>query len=196
MEAGELVRFYETIGQALAGANIGYDTIMKDFTKQWKALKSRKEEKSPDVPTIRKALPVIKWVEAFDDFLTRTVGVQTIPLSYVTQETETVPATCPPLKANKPHSKEFGLVELDLVNRALHDDPLYDADNSKVYFFLEEATRGRQYAASIKPYQRAKDGRGALISIRNQYAGRDKWEAELKKQDDLIYNQIWKGQSN
>jgi hypothetical protein len=88
------------------------------------------------------------------------------------------------------------LVELDLINRASHDDPLFNEDNSKVYFFLEEATRGTQYAASIKPYQRSKDGRGASFSIRNQYAGRDKWEAELKKQDELIYNRVWKGQSN
>jgi hypothetical protein len=107
-----------------------------------------------------------------------------------------VPAACPPLRANKPHSDLFGLVELDLINRASHDDPLFNEDNSKVYFFLEEATCGTQYAVSIKPYQRSKDGRGALFSIRNQYAGRDKWEAELKKQDNLIHNRVWKGQSN
>jgi hypothetical protein len=109
MEAGELVGNNWT---SINWCNIRYDTIIKDFTKQWKALKSRKEEKSPDVPTITKALPVIKWTEAFDDFLSRTVGVQTIPLSYVARENEMVPATCPPLKANKPHSEEFALVEL------------------------------------------------------------------------------------
>ena len=119
-----------------------------------------------------------------------------IPLSYVTREHEMVPAACPALKANKPHSELHGSVELDLVNRASHDDPLFNEDNSKVYFFLEEATRGTQYAASIKPYQRVKDGRGALTSIKNQYAGRDKWEAECKKQDELIHNRVWKGQSN
>jgi hypothetical protein len=196
MEAGELIRFYETIGRTLTAANIKFDPIIKDFTKQWKALTSRKDDDSPDVPIISKALPVIKWTEAFDDFLSRTIGVRMIPLSYVTREKVEVPAACPALKANKPHSELHGSVELDLVNRASHDDPLYDADNTKVYFFLEEATRGTQYAASIKPYQRSKDGRGALMSIRNQYAGRDKWEAELKKQDELIHNRVWKGQSN
>ncbi len=196
MEAGELIRFYDTIGRALTVANIKYDPIIKDFTKQWKALKSRIDDDKTDVPVISKALPVIKWTEAFDDFLSRTIGVRMIPLSYVTREIETVPAACPPLKTNKPHSELYGSVELDLVNRASHDDPLFNEDNSKVYFFLEEATRGTQYAASIKPYQRVKDGRGALTSIKNQYAGRDKWEAECKKQDELIHNRVWKGQSN
>jgi hypothetical protein len=30
----------------------------------------------------------------------------------------------------------------------------------------------------------------------NQYAGQDKWEAEVKHQDDLLHNRQWKGQSN
>ena len=29
----------------------------------------------------------------------------------------------------------------------------------------------------------------------NQCAGKDKWEAELKHQDDLLHTRIWKGQS-
>ena len=61
---------------------------------------------------------------------------------------------------------------------------------------MEEATRGTVYAASIKPFQPGKDGRGAWLALTNQYAGKDKWEAELKKQDDLLHTRIWKGQSN
>ena len=29
----------------------------------------------------------------------------------------------------------------------------------------------------------------------NQYAGQDKWEAEIKHQDDLLHTRVWKGQS-
>ena len=49
-------------------------------------------------------------------------------------------------------------------------------------------------APTLKPFQRMKDGRGALLSIRNQYAGKDKWEAELRKQEEMIHNRLWKGQ--
>ena len=30
--------------------------------------------------------------------------------------------------------------------------------------------------------------------LMNQYAGDNKWEAEIKKQDDLLHTCIWKGQ--
>ena len=59
-----------------------------------------------------------------------------------------------------------------------------------------EATWGTQYAASIKPFQRTKDGSGAWVALTSQYAGKDKWEAEIKKQQQLLYIRIWKGQSN
>ena len=119
-----------------------------------------------------------------------------IPYSYVTRETVVVPGAVPPLAMNRPHSEEFGSVEGDLVNRASHTHPLYREDNAKVYYFLEEATRTTSYAASLKPFQRQKDGRGAYFSLRNQYAGRDKWESELKRQDNLLHTRVWKGQSN
>jgi hypothetical protein len=101
----------------------------------------------------------------------------------VTHEQVNVTAVCPALKTNKPHSEMYGSVELDLVNCASHDDPLFHENNKNVYFCIEEAVRGTEYAVSIKPLQRAMDGRGALVSVKSQYAGRDKWEAELKKQD-------------
>jgi hypothetical protein len=98
--------------------------------------------------------------------------------------------------AGQPHSLEHGSVEAELVARAQHNHALYRDDNANVYYRLEEATRTTAYAASIKPFQRTKDGRGAFQALTNQYAGQDKWEAELKKQDDLLHTREWKGQSN
>ena len=45
------------------------------------------------------------------------------------------------------------------------------------------------YAASLKPYQRVKDGRGAHAAIIKQYAGVDKWDKELNHCDTLIKTQ-------
>ena len=55
---------------------------MSNFEIQWKALKDRKDEDDPDVPKITKALPIIKWTEAFQDFLHRVTGARMIPLAY------------------------------------------------------------------------------------------------------------------
>ena len=196
LSACDLIRFYNTIGRGLTAGNIRWDPIIKNFNDQWTALKDRQEDDSPDVPKISRSLPIIKWTEAFDDYLHRIVGVRNIPLAYVTRSSVDVPAACPDLENNKPHSAQFGSVEGDLVARASHAHPLYRDDNAKVYYDLEEATRSTPYAASIKPFQRAKNGRGALESLRRQYAGVDKWETELKRQDDLLHTRVWKGQSN
>ena len=70
------------------------------------------------------------------------------------------------------------------------------ADNSDLYFLLEEATQGTQYATSIKPFQQHRDGNGAWNALTSQYTGKDKWEAEIKEQEQLLHTCVWKGQSN
>ena len=56
---------------------------MSNFEIQWKALKERKDEDDPEVPKITKALPIIKWTEAFPDFLSRVTGARMISLAYI-----------------------------------------------------------------------------------------------------------------
>ena len=119
-----------------------------------------------------------------------------IPLAYVIQIDPQVPGPAPTLAPNQPHSTEHGSVEGELIARASHTHALFRDDNSVVYYHLEEATRGTSYAASIKPFQRGKDGRGAWKALTSQYAGKDKWEAEIKCQEQLLHTRIWKGQSN
>ena len=184
------------VGRDLTAANLQWNTIMKNFEIQWKALKERKEDESPDVPKISKALPVIKWTEAFQDFLIRTIGNCNIPLVYIIRDEPNPPAAAPPLAVGQPHSIEHGSVESELMAQASHTHALFHDDNSNLYYLLEEATWGTPYATSIKPFQRAKDGRGAWVALTSQYAGKDKWEAEIKKQEQLLHTRIWKGQSN
>ena len=143
-----------------------------------------------------KALPIIKWMEAFQDFLHQIIGVRMIPLSYIICTNVNVPAPSPQLTVNQPHSDEHGSVETELVTCSSHTHALYHDDNSSVYFHLEDATQGTTYATSIKLYQWHKDGKGVWMALMNQYAGDDKWEAEIKKQDDLLHTCIWKGQSS
>jgi hypothetical protein len=118
------------------------------------------------------------------------------PLCYVIRETVNVPAAAPALAQNQPHSNEHESVTGELVARASHEHALFRDDNASVYHYLEEATRSTPYAASIKPFQRRKDGRGAWLALLGQYAGNDKWEAEIKIQEAVLHTRTWKGQSN
>ena len=196
LSACDIVRYYYTTGRALTPGNISWDPVIKNFADQWKALKDRKIGEVPEVPKITKALPVIKWTEAFEDFIHRIIGVRMISLAYVIRETVAVPAAAPGLMPGQPHSEEHGSVEAELVARAVHTHALYRDDNAQVYYLLEEATRTTSYSASIKPFQRRKDGRAAWLALTSQYAGQDKWEQELKKQDGLLHTRVWRGQNN
>ena len=89
--------------------------VIKNFKDQWKALKGRKEDDKPDVLKISKSLPIIKWTEAFQDFLHRIIGARMIPLAYVTRAVVDVPVVVPVVENNLPHSEEHGSVENKLI---------------------------------------------------------------------------------
>jgi hypothetical protein len=195
MVATQLVRYYDTVGRNTTAGNLQWTPVMKNFSEQWKALEDKKRGDEPEVPKITKALPIIKWTEAFRDYLHRVIGVRTIPLAYAIRPEAAVPAIGT-IAAGAPHSTEHGAIETELIARASHGHPLYREDNSAVYYKLEEATRATSYAASIKPFQRTKNGREAWLALSNQYAGNDKWEAEIKNHEQLLHTRLWKGQSN
>ena len=113
--ACNLVRFYATVGHDLTAANLQWNTIMKNFEVQWKALKEREGDDSPDVPKISKVLLVIKWTEAFQDFLNRKIGNRNIPLAYIIHDEPNPPAAAPPLAVGQPHSMEHGSIESELI---------------------------------------------------------------------------------
>ena len=67
--ACDLVRYYETTGRDLTAVNMRWTQVGKNFDIQWKPLKARKDEDDPEVPKITRSVPIIKWTEAFQDFL-------------------------------------------------------------------------------------------------------------------------------
>jgi hypothetical protein len=152
--ATELLKFYRAIGRDTTAAGMMWDRVMRNFGEQWKAIKDAKKETQPEVPVISKALPVIKWIEAFQDHCYRCIGQRYIPLAYVIREEAAVPVACPERVNHQPYSEEHGSILGDLINRASHAHGLYQKDNAEVYFKLEEATRTTLYTDSIKPFQR------------------------------------------
>ena len=133
--------------------NIHWTPVVKNFDIQWKALVDHKKSDEPDIPKISQTLPVLKWTEAFSDYIHQIIGSRMIPLDYVIHEHANPPGTAPPRATSQPHSEEHGLVEMDMIMHASHNHALSHEDNAKVYFKLEEATCSTTYAALIKPYQ-------------------------------------------
>ena len=198
--AADMVRYYNATGRPLTAANMQWIPTGKNFEIQWKALKQLKDDDEPDAPKISKALPIMKWDTAFIDSCGRCIGLRNVPFTYLLRVDAAVPAASDlmahPGGGLYPHSEEAGSIQEELINRASHDHPLFREDNKKLYYKLEEATRTKAYAASIKPFQRPHDGRGAYFSLISQHAGHDKWNIEVTKAVAYMHSTKWKSTCN
>ena len=194
--AAEAVRYYEAVGRDCTAGNMHYQNVLREFGEQWEAILQKEKEDEADVPKITRTLPIVRWTESFEDFLHRAIGSRHIALSYLIREDVTPVDPPPPLQENRSYSEEHGSVMEEMIAHATHDHTKYNDDNEKLYSYLEEATRATQYASSIRPFSRKKDGREAYLALKKQYAGKDKWQAEIKKQENFIHTRVWKGNSN
>ena len=198
LEAGELVRFYRTVGRDTSAANMTY-AVISFFTQAWEVSTAGREKDDASVPKISKNLTVMKWTVSFKNYLSKKIGVRMIPLSYVIRENVIpVPAAAPTLRANLPYSEDHESVRDELVDRATHTHAKYQDDNATVFDALEEATRGTMYASAITNYNRSKNGREAWNTILAQYAGEDRWVKMWEQNEKLLNpeNNKWKGQNN
>ena len=194
--AASAVRYYITVGREITAENMHFQNVLKNFGERWGAIIQKGKMDEPDVPKITRALPIVRWTESFEDFLHQVQGSRHIALAYLIREDAVPRDPAPPLLNHRCYSAEHKSVMGELIARANHDHTMYTDDNQKLYSFLEEATRTTQYASSIRPFSRSKDGREAYLSIKRQYAGKDKWQAEIKKQENFIHTRVWKGNSN
>ena len=195
--AANAVRYYDTIGRPLTALNMHYGNCLVTFEAHWDSLITKKKDgDAPEVPKITKTLTITKWIETFEDFLFQTVGIRMIPLAYVIRANDIVPVAAPPLLTGMPYSAQHESVVGELIARASHAHANFADDNAKLYQYVEEATRSTEYAPSIRPFSRRKNGRGAWLALLGQYAGKDIWLAEIKRCEQIIHGRIWKGNSN
>ena len=107
----------------------------------------RNVEDALDVQNTSKALPIIKWIEYFADFIYWTVGEIKTSLSYVIYKSDTVPGVAPLMVRGKSYYEENGYVEKEIIVTAHHNNHHFKEDNSRVYYYIEEETRTPGYYA-------------------------------------------------
>eukprot|EP00957_Ditylum_brightwellii_P059829 4541763-Ditylum_brightwellii.AAC.1 len=61
------------VGRCLTVANTAYATVIRSFTNNWAGLKDCKRLTQPVVPKITAELPIMRWVDVFDDILSRKI---------------------------------------------------------------------------------------------------------------------------
>jgi len=62
LAATDLVKYYVTTGRPLAAADLQWESAMKNFEVQWKALEVKKDAGPPEAPKIARALPTTKCI--------------------------------------------------------------------------------------------------------------------------------------
>jgi hypothetical protein len=164
--ACDVAKCYETLRCDMSADMLVCDPAIKNFKLEHDALIERKKQ-TVVTPRMSSNLNVVKWTESFLDFLSRLVGVRNMPLTYVVRETVEVDIGTEVILLNGCcYTEESGSIEQELIIRASHKHPLCKDDNARMYFLLEEATRSTSYAASIKPFQKKRNGRDAWFSIK------------------------------
>ena len=169
-----IMQFYNIVGIYITNTIIQGYPIINDFKQEWDILAKRNGEDVSDVPNTRKALTIIKWTESFSNFLHRTVVERNISLYYVIRKSDTVTGVEPTMARGKSNPEKHGSVEKELIKISSNTHPYFKEDNSKVYFYIEEAKSTTCYAASINPLQNNNNGRDIFLAFFAQYPGDNK----------------------
>jgi hypothetical protein len=167
--------------------------VLKNFEEEWNAIMKLKDDDT-ELPKITNKIGIVKWIEAYESYASIKLGAQDTPLSYVIREDANVPPA-PPTETGKPYSTEHGSMKHEMIARLSHQHALFKVDNAAVFDDIEEATCGTKFASSIAPFKRTKNGRGALLALKDQHAGKAMWDAEAKRCTDFMNHMFTGGTS-
>lgn len=186
------VSYYEAVDRPLTAAMLMWSPRLKNFDAQWKALQELKDNSDLELPKVTKNTSFASWMDSYEVYADQKIGVQDAPISNVIRE-DVVPAPAPALAADMPHSDEYGSIQEELKMRISHAGALYRDDNQCVFDDIESATRGTKYAASIAPFKRRRDGRGAFMALKAQFAGPAMWDQEARTSNEFMLSRKFSG---
>ena len=191
--AAQAVLYYDRTDRPLTAQSMTWMRL-RSFKTEWESLKEQKSANDEgSLPVISNKLSIANFFEAYETFVENFVGQSGCPLTWIYRPNVAVAAPAPALEANQPFSEEHGSISAELSARMSHAHALYRPDNATGYAQLVTATLGTQYASTIAPFKRAKDGRGALFALKAQFAGAAHWDREVKQMNDFLRNSRWLG---
>ena len=195
--AAKCVAYYMHTNRDRVASNMMWASRLSVFEVAWQALVDLKDsEGSNKLPILTKNFAIDRWLESYANYADQRIGVRMCPLSYVIRDDAAVPAPAPPLLQNAPYSVEHGSLKDEMKARFSHQHPLFGTDNGSVFDDLEEATRGTKYQPTITPFKRAKDGRGAYMALKEQFAGPAVWDKKKTNAMEFLQSRKFTGTSN
>ena len=192
--------YYTETGRVTTQNNMHFTSTLRGFNTEWEAIQTMANQDAPQVPTLTKTNPPLRWCESFKNVCYNTFGVRKVPLLYIIRENVEVTletgndatVTYDPCLPNKAHGSSGSVLE-DLILRTSHSHPLFKQDNATVFTMIEEAARGSQFATTIQPFKNRKNGRAAWLSLLSSHVGADKWEYIIKTSSEWLMTAKWNG---
>ena len=83
----------------------------------------------------------------------------------------------------------------ELITHASYTDAGWDEDNATVFALLQEMVRDVPMTSSLKRHQRARNGRGAYLSLVQHNLGSAQWDKILLKADEILNVRVWNGRN-
>jgi hypothetical protein len=167
---------------------------LSNFKIEWDTLIDRKKKNDElTLPTISRTLPIVPFFKAYDTFIEDFIGQAGCPIKWIYWEDAAVAAPPPSQDPDQPYSTEHGSVAGEMVARLSHAHPLFRVDNATGYSQLVTATLGTSYASTIAPFKWTKNGCGALLALKAQFAGPAHWDREVKAMSDFLLTNKWTG---
>ena len=191
--ASKVVEYYDRTERTLTASSMMWSRLA-NFKVEWDTLVDRKKKNDElTLPTVTKSLPIVPFFEAYDTFVEEFIGQAGCPLKWIYRENDNVVIPAPAQMPDQPYSVEHGSVAGEMVARLSHANPLYRVDNATGYSQLVTATLGTAYASTIAPFKRSRDGRGALLALKAQFAGPAHWDREVRNMNDFLLTNKWTG---
>ena len=134
---------------------------------------SYEEPSKMDPPT--KSFHIIKWIEAFEIYLHKCLGVRKIPLSYVIRQSTVVRND-----VDDPPTNYYSISQ-EMINRGDHNHASFPDDNAHVWSLIHECLKETPYYISIRSFARSRDGRRAYDALCMHNLGSSKWELIIQK---------------
>jgi hypothetical protein len=183
-------QYYDAVGRAETAALVRLD-MMKMISDQFKFLKNKK---AGELPIFGKNETPSAFIRKFRMYLgtCRSARDVPVPLSYVIRTDETVP-NAPALAPGMPYSTEHGSVIEEMIARVSFNDALYANDNATVMEKFFEALANSPLRAGVRSFERAKDGRGAILAFIAQHCGLAQHEANVREAQATMLNLVYTG---
>ena len=188
--ARKMVLYYILVGRTLEADDLLWPVI-KNFVEQWEALMEKKKATIGDPPRLSKDKIVHKWLEQFNQHLADKIGARNAPLTYLTRPEALPPAILAARAVDQPFSTDYESIEQELKFCVKHDHTLGKSDNNTLYQLIDRAVAGHDVSATVAPFRRKQDGRGAYLAIVTQHAGKSVWDRVVKDAMAVLQTRTW-----